>query len=373
MTSRASASLGFALAAWMSAFAAGCAAPGEPTARHPVVPAPVADLAARQVGSEIVLTFTLPARSTDGEALAERPSIEIYRAELAPGAAVDRKTPWSLTFTIPPERVEVYLKNNRAEFHDPLASEVLAGPAGSHLAYLVRARAARARASAESNVVVLLTYPPPAAPGNVRANVAESAITIRWDESGAPPGAQFIGYHVYRARVEPAQAGAAPDASPVKAKSPQELLGATTSPEYQDSHFEFGATYAYAVRSVAEFGADVVESADSVPESVTPRDIFPPAAPMGLEAAIVPATPQGGAYVELSWAISAEPDLGGYRVYRSDREDAAGERLNGEMLPSPAFRDMSVVQGVRYFYRVSAVDRSGNESLMSSAVPAEVQ
>ena len=54
---------------------------------------------------------------------------------------------------------------------------------------------------------------------------------------------------------------------------------------------------------------------------VTPRDVFPPAAPVGLEAAIVPATPQGAAYVELSWAISPEPDLAGYRVYRSDRED----------------------------------------------------
>ena len=372
MTSRASASLGFALAALVSALAGGCAAPGEPTARHPVVPVPVADLGARQVGSEIVLTFTLPARSTDGEALAERPSIEIYRAELAPGAAVDRKTPWSLTFTIPPERVEAYLKNDRAEFHDPLASEVLAGPAGSHLAYLVRTRAARARASGDSNVAVLRTYPPPGAPGNVRTDVTESAIAIRWNETGTPQGAAFIGYHVYRARLEPAQADAAPDASPVNAKSSPELLGNTTSPEYQDTHFEFGATYAYTIRSVAEFGTDVVESADSVPENVTPRDIFPPAAPMGLEAAIVPATPQGSPYVELSWAISAEPDLGGYRVYRGDREDAAGERLNSELLPSPAFRDMSVVPGVRYFYRVSAVDRSGNESPMSSAVPTQV-
>jgi len=41
-------------------------------------------------------------------------------------------------------------------------------------------------------------------------------------------------------------------------------------------------------------------------------------------------------------------------------------------LPSPAFRDISVQSGKRYYYRVSALDRAGNESPMSSAVVADV-
>ncbi|MBZ5659775.1 MAG: hypothetical protein LAO08_05150 [Acidobacteriia bacterium] len=369
---RASASIVFALAAWMSAFAAGCAAPGDPTPRHPLIPAPVADLAARQVGGETVLTFTLPTRSTDGEALAERPSVELYRAALAPGAAVNRKTSWELAYTVPPERVDAYVRNNRFEFHDPLAPATPGGTPGSPLAYKVRTRAVRARASDDSNMVMLRIYPAPMVPGDVRTEVTESAIAIRWSESGASAGATFAGYHVYRAKVESGQPGAAQDASATKFKSSPELLGTPASAEYQDLHFEFGETYVYTVRSVAVFGTDLVESADSVPASVTPRDVFPPAAPVGLEAAVVPATPQGVSYVELSWAISAEPDLAGYRVYRSGREDAAGERLNAELLPSPAFRDMSVMPGERYFYRVSAVDRSGNESPMSFAVPAQV-
>ena len=115
-----------------------------------------------------------------------------------------------------------------------------------------------------------------------------------------------------------------------------------------------------------------MESGDSVPAAVTARDVFPPAAPQGLEVAIIPATPQTPAYVELSWAISSEADLAGYYVYRSDSEATPGERINSEILPSPAFRDMSVVRGRRYFYSVSAVDRAGNESPKSSAVPAQV-
>jgi hypothetical protein len=370
---RASASIVLAFCVWLSALVAGCASPGEPTARHPVVPAPIADLDARQVGSEIVLTFTLPTRSTDREALAERPSIEMFRAELAPGTTGDKKTPWRLVYTIPSERVDAYVKNNRIEFRDPLAPASLARTPGSPLAYMVRTRAVRARASDDSNILTLRIFPPPMAPGAVRTAVTESAIAVSWSETGPPPGAAFSGYRVYRAQMESGQEGATQDASQAKLKSPPELLGSSTSPDYRDLHFEFGETYLYTVRSVAAFGTDLVESADSVSAMVTPRDVFPPAAPLGLEAAIVPATPQGGSYVELSWGISPEPDLAGYRVYRSDREDTTGERLNNELLPSPAFRDISVVSGGRYFYRVSAVDRAGNESPMSSVVPAEVQ
>ncbi len=369
---RASASLVLAFSLCFAALIAGCASPSDPTARHPVVPAPVADLAAHQVGGEAVLTFTLPTRSTDKEPLAERPSIEVYRAVLAPGAAADRKTPWALTYTIPPERVDSYLKNNQVEFHDPLAAATLAGAAGSSLAYMVRTRAVRARASDDSNILTLGIYPSPAAPEDVRALVTESAIALSWSETSAPPGAKIAGYRVYRSRMESPQEGAAPQSPETKLESAPELLGSPATPGYQDTHFDFGQTYSYSVRSVAAYGSDIVESADSLPVTVMARDVFPPAAPLGLEAAIIPATPQGPAYVELSWAISPEPDLAGYRVYRSDREDATGNLLNAELLPSPAFRDISVVPGTRYFYRVSAVDRSGNESPMSSAVPAEV-
>src|SRR5713226_5882788 len=42
---------------------AGCAAPGEPTPKHPLVPEAIADLAARQAGDAVALTFTLPRKS----------------------------------------------------------------------------------------------------------------------------------------------------------------------------------------------------------------------------------------------------------------------------------------------------------------------
>jgi hypothetical protein len=363
-----------ALAFWVPACAllAGCAAPGEPTARHPLVPVAVADLAGRQSGSEVVLTFTLPTQSADRASLAEPPAIEIYRAALLPGATPDRKTPWRLVYMVPSQRVDSYVKGGRVEFHDLLTPDDLGHAGGSPLAYMVRTRAVKARASGDSNFFIAHIYPPPATPRDLRVSVTKSAIEVNWTESPQPSGASPGGYRVYRGEVESAQEAAPQDLSQVKLKSPMELLGPSSSADFSDSHFEFGKTYLYAVRSVAQFGSDAVESADSAPAAVTPRDIFSPAEPRGLEAAIIPVTPQAPAYVELSWAISSEGDLAGYHVYRSDSEDTPGDRINNEILPSPAFRDISIVPGRRYFYRVSAVDRAGNESPKSSAVQTEV-
>jgi len=366
--SRAAASVALFLSAWALALLAGCAAPGEPSARHPVVPAAIADLAARQSGNDVILTFDLPTRSKDREALAEMPSIEIYRAAVPPGAIPSQKTPWRLVYSIPSERVDSYLTGNRIEFHDPLSPNDLAPPAGSPLAYNVRTRVVKSRASDDSNIFTVHIYSPPGDPRNVRTAVTESAVVVSWTETAEPPGASSLEYRVYRGETESAQEPAPQGASQPKLKTPLELAGSSSTPEFRDMNFQFGKTYLYTVRAVARFGSDSVESTGSAPAVVTALDVFPPAAPSDLEAAIVPATPQAPAYVELSWAIGTESDLAGYYVYRNDREDTPGERISQEVLLSPAFRDISVMPSGRYFYRVSAVDRAGNESPKSSAV-----
>jgi hypothetical protein len=350
----------------------GCATPGDPITRRPVIPVAVTDLAAHQYGDSVSLTFTLPTRSTRREALAERPAIDVYRAALPPGVAPDKQTTWRLAYTIPSEQVDAYLKGETIEFRDPLTPDDFARPAGSSSAYKVRTRAEKARASQDSNVVTTHIYPAPEPPRDVRISVTESALIVSWTETAPLPGASSHRYHVYRAEMEPGQETAPPEIGAAKLKTPLELAGPSTSTEFRDTRFEFGTTYLYTVRSVAQYGDDFAESADSAPAGVTPRDVFPPAAPTELEIAVIPATAQGSAYIELSWAISPEGDLAGYFVYRSDREDTDGERMNRDLLPSPAFRDISVVSGKRYYYRVSGVDRAGNESPKSSAVQADV-
>jgi hypothetical protein len=203
-------------------------------------------------------------------------------------------------------------------------------------------------------------------------SVTEPALIVTWADGTAPSGATPRGYRVYRSEIEPGESLAPQDASKAKLKMPLVLEGSSTANEFRDPHFEFGTAYLYTVRTVAQFGGDLVESGDSLAVAVTPRDIFPPAAPTGLEVSVVAATNETPAYVELSWAISPEGDLGGYFVYRSNLEDTQGERISTEILLSPTFRDNSVLPGNRYYYRVSAVDRSGNESPKSAAVQADI-
>jgi hypothetical protein len=351
----------------------GCAAPGDPSPRHPVIPAAIGDLSGRQSGGSMVLTFSVPRQSTDRDPLTEAPTIEIYRAILSPGTSPDRKTPWRLVYAIPSERVDSYVTGDRVEFRDPLTPDDFARAAGSNLAYIVRTRAVKSRASGDSNVFTSLIYPTPGAPREPRISLTESAIVVSWSEplDGAT-APKIAGYRVYRAEVEPGEFSAAQEGSQAKLKSALILLGSTTSAEFSDAHFEFGHSYLYTVRSIAQVGSDTVESDDSAPAVVNARDTFPPATPVGLEATIIPATPEAPAHVELSWAINSEGDLAGYNVYRSDREESPGTRLNSEVLPSPTFRDTSVVLGRRYFYRVSAIDNAGNESPLGPSVQIEV-
>jgi hypothetical protein len=93
-----------------------------------------------------------------------------------------------------------------------------------------------------------------------------------------------VGYRAYRAEIEPGEESTPRDVSQLKLKPPLAMQGSTSSAEFSDTHFEFGHTYLYTVRAVAQYGADTIESADSSPAVVTPRDTFPPATPVGLEA-----------------------------------------------------------------------------------------
>ncbi len=151
------------------------------------------------------------------------------------------------------------------------------------------------------------------------------------------------------------------------------LRSLRTSPHaYVDTQINFGDTYSYLVRSVAQYPGKELESGDSNLTTILAKDTFPPAVPENVVIAAIPAQPGAAGHLELSWQISPEPDVAGYNLYRSDQSDVPGTRQNTELLLTPAFRDMNAVPGKRYFYSVTAVDRSGNESSPSTAVSGEV-
>ncbi len=372
------------LAVLVSVVLAGCASPGEPIERKPLVPQAITDLAAAQSGNDIVLTFTLPTESVDRRPLDQAPAIEIYRDfEPLSGAGGSHpavpKNPTSLV-TIPAAMVDRYAAQGRIRYSDPIPADIYAANAESVPVYVVRTRVSEKKASVDSNVATLRPVPMPEPIADLRADVTQSAVVLKWTAPQKSPvgAAQFSGYRAYRAETEP---GATAETS--KTKSPPTLIGESdaTVPSFNDSNVEFGKTYTYIVRSVVQTPNGPQESGDSNSVVVTPKDTFPPAAPQGLVVVLVPTQGDVPAHLELSWAISPESDIAGYCVYRSDQEGTPGVRVTGneasKLLLTPAFRDMNVQPGRRYFYSVTAVDRSGNESSRSAAVsggvPAEGQ
>jgi hypothetical protein len=358
-----------------SFFLVACGAPADPTPPRPPVPEPVGDLAARQSGRNVVLTFTLPTKTTEGDAIQEPPDIEIFRAFSERGSKNLEQV-----YTVPSALVDTYLHEGRFRFADLVKPED-AQPAGGRVTYQVRTRLSKRRSSEFSNLVAVRILPVPERIGEVRARVTEAAIELEWNvpasagsrspEPSRAPIAFLAGYRVYRGELE--LGGEVPaDLAKAALKSPLALLGPTPAPTFRDTRYEFGRRYVYVVRSVAQYELDSVESADSAPAVVTPLDTFPPAVPANLVAVLVPATTENPAVVELSWGISAEADLAGYHVYRSAAEGTAPERLNSELLQVPTFRDTRAEAGRSYSYFVTAVDRSGNESPRSAPVTVEV-
>lgn len=337
-----------------------CGTPGDPRPPRAIVPVAVSDFSARQQGSAVVLSFTLPTRSAQGDLLDAPPQVEIFRSYLtAPAPAGDVPAPATIAYTIPEPVVSTYLQpDGRFIFTDPVKPEDLQARAGKLWVYAVRTRASTRRASDASNVVALLVLPVPAPPEAVVARLTEQAIELNWRAPAQSGGAGVVAYRVYRRTVMP-------DAPPEAKDVPPVLLAPTAATSYRDAQFEFGRTYFYTVVSVAQHDTASVESAPSAPVEVAARDAFAPAPPANLVVVVIPATADAPAQFDLSWGIGAEADLAGYNIYRSELEGTLGTRLNSELLLAPAFRDISVAPGKRYFYRVTAVDRSGNESAPS--------
>ncbi|WP_066954471.1 PA14 domain-containing protein [Streptomyces lushanensis] len=150
------------------------------------------------------------------------------------------------------------------------------------------------------------------------------------------------GYRVYR-RVKGASFGTKPLATTIAASYTDGSVPAT------------GETYYYEVRAYDKAGN---ESAGTADQAVTTVDRTAPAAPSGLTAAA------GTNGLLIGWhgvtgAVS-------YRVYRAVGSDGAFAQV--ATTDQVSYRDTSAVDGVSYYYRVTALDAAGNQSGRSAVV-----
>jgi hypothetical protein len=411
----------FILAVGLSAAFAGvgCAAPGEPIARHSAVPKAISDLHAAQQGSGFLLSFNLPSKTSTQKNLTSTPSISIYRSYVTASASAATIEHPELMVEIPSQMVSKYLQRGKVHFAIEIPADQLAVHQGQQILWMVRTQIKAVKQSDDSNVVALPVLQAFPAPPDLKATLTQDAVMLSWTDTlaaaadgtaevhaAATPKAK--NYRIYRADVTSPAPGAvagasAPQTSPTNGSAPAsataivpqsggasasveevkpgappyQFIGETDAPPYRDTRFEFGRHYVYSVRAYAEYSTGSVESDDSNPVEIETKDVFVPAAPTGLVAIPVAATADVPAHIELSWAISAETDLAGYNVYRSDDQDKTLQKLNDKPLLAPTYRDMNVAPARSYSYSVTAVDRAANESSPSqpvlSGLPADSQ
>jgi fibronectin type 3 domain-containing protein len=318
----------------------------------------------------------MPAKTISGEPLVEPPAIEVLRGALASNGSPDVKS-FRVVSTIPGALAVNYRFEDHVQILVPVTSEEIHPRSGDTFVYRVRTRASRKRASADSNAVSVRMFPVAERISSLPATVTENAIELSWQAptrtSTGDPLPAISEYRIYRGELDPTSAdAAATDISQAKWKSALALLAASPGNTYRDATFDFGKTYLYVVRAVISTAGGALESSNSSPAIVTPRDIFPPAVPQGVVSAVIVGSPTNSPEVDLSWSINVETDLAGYRVYRGEQEGTPGQLVTPDLLLSPAYRDTSVQPGHRYWYSVTSVDRSGNESAPSVPVAAEI-
>jgi len=130
--------------------------------------------------------------------------------------------------------------------------------------------------------------------------------------------------------------------------------------QYDDIQYQPGKVLTYEVTAVRRAGERIVRGPNPEAVTVTVEDKTPPQVPTGLE--IVES--DTGAYV--TWSPNLETDLAGYRVFRSDRANGDFRPVSDHVISTNAFFDPSYHSG--QYYRVSAIDESGNESVTSDPV-----
>jgi predicted phage tail protein len=317
-----------------------------------------------QRGNQVILSWPAPRRNASDTSVQSIRRIDVYRLAEKPRAplaltAEEFATRSTLVGSVTYD--EIKKATDFLTYTDTLE---LAGEP-TRLRYAVRYVNAAGQRAGFSNFLLLEPAARIALPPVIIATgkeVSEDVVTISWrpptaNIDGSTP-VNLLGYNMYRIS----------DADDALVQPINDSLISGT--QYQDRNFKAGETYHYVVRSVSlgTEGAQV-ESLNSNAISVSPRDIFPPSAPASLTVAAAPGR------LSIFFPANPESDIAGYNIYRSTDPDLPKDKwnkLNAELLTHTTFQDEKVESGRRYYYYLTAVDKSGNTSPASEVVSETV-
>ncbi|MCB9857260.1 MAG: fibronectin type III domain-containing protein [Phycisphaerales bacterium] len=213
---------------------------------------------------------------------------------------------------------------------DYIDTNVISGTTYYYVVTAVNEFSDESPTSDEASATPTMPVPPPS---NVSATASISSVYLAWDWV---TDNRVGGYGIYRSTTS---------------GGPYSQASAVQDNNWTDTNVVAGTTYYYVVVSIYNSQS---ESAYSAEVSATPGDFFPPAAPTG----VVAVPTDGGA--NLSWNANTEFDFSEYVIYRGTTSGGPYEEIDRD--DATSWADGGLTNGTTYYYVLTAVDTSGNES-----------
>ncbi len=330
-----------------------CGKKGDPLPPIRLIPAETRDLSIHQQGNLLIFRMQYPQSTAAGEVLPGLDEVEVWRLE-AP--LPDPSRPPEIDprlfvaeaeklFGLRGPELEAAVTGDRIETRMP------APPAREAVldVFAIRTLSSTGEASAVSNLVSLVLAPGAPPPQNAQVEATADGVLVTW----TPPDWTVLGYNLYRRPSTERAFG-----EPLARIPPQ-------ADRHLDDTAVFGQRYIYTLRAIK--AEDPLVESDAAAESeIDFQDRFAPPAPTEVVAL------GESASARLVWEASPAADTAGYRIYRRD-PGADFRRVNERPVAQPEFLDTGLAGGLRYEYRVTAVDQVGNESEPSTTVDVVVE
>lgn len=133
-------------------------------------------------------------------------------------------------------------------------------------------------------------------------------------------------------------------------------IGETAENHFRDTSVENGKAYFYSVVSVNKISGEFRESGFAAVSGVA-HDFYPPLSPTSVKVS----NGDNSNSASISWQNPSDKDFSFIRIYRSYVKGEVGELIANEV-KAESFVDSNLVLGRTYYYILTAVDTTGNES-----------
>jgi len=409
---------------------AGCGKKGDPLPPIRQIPAAARDFQVTQRGDQLLLSVPYPTTTVAGTPLAGVGQVAFWQllwGAPADGDASARQVDQrqfvsgaQAGLVLGKAEVDEAVVGNRVALAMPVSRfEGEGAEVGEHeqsmLTLAVKTQGPAGEESGFSNLVSLALLPAPAPPTGLSAEGEDRGIRLSWEypeavedageeaDQEASEGEADAASEASEAAAEEAMAEAAPEDEATEEAPPESAMAGDAPAKdrgilgfnvyrrlaterrygepvkeigrrartFVDQTAVLGQRYVYTVTAVAERRPVVVESAFGEEVELDYRDRFAPPTPTGVVALFQQTG--GENRVRVVWRPVESDDLAGYRIYRRGPESQQFRSLSEDLVTGTELIDVEVSSGATYTYRVTAVDRSGNESEPSAQVSANIR